>query len=192
MKKFSVLFVLLDFIFVGFVLTYSNQSSRTISSVSSSHLGNLSEGQKNKYNLIKSFKFQQDSQNLILQTDLLQMICETSSLIELKFTAQNISFDGVSPTISNTYSCLELKKDLSVIQLITSRIDFQKTQQENPLSLAQSQLKAVNIYATEEFPSQWRLAEVKISGSNTFTINEFEIAKVLQQNFDFDITTSAK
>ena len=188
MKKFLLLFILLDFVFVGIVLTISKPKNRSISSLDQPDATGLSEGQRNKWNLIETFKFQTTQTTIELETDKLQMICETSSLIELRFLAQNTAIDGMQPTISHVYSCDALKKDLSLTKLTTFITDFKSLHHQKTLTLAASEMKASQIYSTEEFPSLWKLAEIKISGPSSFTINEFEIKKVLQRSFDFNIS----
>lgn len=185
--------MLIDFAFVGLVLTLSRHNDRSIASVDdseTSQLDNLSEGQKNKFYLVKTFDFKNDGTQIQFITDKLQMICETSSLITLTFYAQNVAIAGTQPTITNTFSCDEVKKDLSRISLITTVADFKKMHEQKVLTLIGSELRASQIYSDEDFPSQWRLAEIKITGPNTFTVNQFEIEKTLMKNFDFGITSA--
>ena len=192
MKILLVLFVLLDFIFVGVILSLRPQTTRNISSIPSNEISGLSEGQRNKWHLIQSFHFRQNPTSLDLQTDQLQIICDTSSLVELRFYAQNTAIAGESPTISHVFSCFELKKDLSQTKLSTSLVDFRLMHQQKKLQVQQSELTSNQIYASEEFPTEWKLAEINISGPSTFTINQFEIEKVLHNSFLFQIPTSVE
>ena len=192
MKKFLILFMLLDFIFVGVILTLKTGPSRNISSVSTAEIPGLTEGQQNKWRLIQSFHFKKNVDSLDLETDQLQVICDTSSLIELRFFAQNIAIDGEPPSISHVYSCFEIKKDQNKIKLSTSLADFRLMHQQKKLHLQQSELASNQIYASEEFPTDWKLAEIKINGASTFTINQFEIEKVLHTSFGFQIPTSVE
>lgn len=183
---------MLDIIFVGFILTLNSKPARTISSVPADDLSGLTEGQQNKWRLIKSFHFQKNNATLDFQSDQLQMICDTSSLVELRFLAQNIAIGGEPPSISHVFSCFELKKDLSQTTLSTGLADFKLMHQQKKLQLKQSELSSNQIYPTEEFPTDWKLAEIKVSGPYTFTINQFEIEKVLQTTFNFKISTSVE
>lgn len=192
MKKFLVLFLVLDFVFVGLILTIASRKSREIASVPATSIDDLSSGQKNKWNLVESLLFQKTTSRVSLDCSKLQLICDTSSLIELRFQAQNRAFSGRAPLISHTYSCEQIKKDQTQTSLTTEISDLRKMQNLKLLDLPSSQLRASDLYSTEEFPQNWRLIEVKISGPFTFVINEFEIAKVLNQNFDFTISTSAE
>lgn len=192
MKKFLILFILLDLIFVGVILTLKTGPSRNISSVSTTEIPGLTEGQQNKWRLIQSFHFKKNVDSLDLETDQLQVICDTSSLIELRFLAQNIAIGGESPSISHVYSCFEIKKDQNKIKLSTSLTDFRLMHQQKKLHLQQSELASNQIYASEEFPTDWKLAEIKIIGASTFTINQFEIEKVLRTSFGFQIPTSVE
>ena len=192
MKKFLILFILLDFAFVGVILTINSAPTRNISTVTTSETSGLTEGQQNKWHLIKGFHFQKKSESIELQTDQLQMICDTSSLVELRFLAQNVAIGGESPSISHIFSCIELKKNLSQSVLSTSLVDFKLMHQQKKLQLQQSELTSNQIYASEEFPTLWKLAEIKISGDSTFTINQYEIEKVLQDSFFFEIPTSVE
>lgn len=192
MKKILVLFILLDLVFVGVILILNKQPERSISSVSNEEIPGLTEGQQNKWRLIKSFHFQKTAASIEFQTDLLQMICDSSSLIELRYLAQNIAIAGEPPSISHVFSCFELKKDLSQTTLSTPLDDFKLMHQQKKLKLPQSELTSNQIYPSEEFPTDWKLAEIKVNGIYTFTINQFEIEKVLQTSFGFSIPTSVE
>lgn len=192
MKKLLILFAILDLVFLGTVLTLSEPKTRFIASVNENDLSNLTEGQQNKLQLIKTFKFIQTENSIIFMTDKLQMICDTSLSIELDFSAQNISVAGAKPTISHLFSCAEIKKSQSLSTLETPLAEFKKMHQQNILKLPASQLAAFDVYSTEEFHENWKLTEIKIRGPNTFSINEYEIEKVLHQSMDFKLITAAK
>ncbi len=193
MKKLLLLFVLIDFVFVGLILKVnSSKNQRAISTVTETPFDDLSEGQKNKWNLITTLDFSTSDTALVLDSSKLQMICETSSLVELHFYAQNIAFAGLQPQISTTFSCDAVQKNQSQRQLITSFTDFKKMHKLKELKLADSQLTASQIYSDEEFPTDWKLAEIKITGANNFTINEYEIEKVLARTFSFTVPISVK
>ncbi|MBC7421526.1 MAG: hypothetical protein H7328_12435 [Bdellovibrio sp.] len=188
MRKWLILFVIVDFIFVGLVLRISMQQERQIASVESE--SNLSAGQQNKFELVKSLHFKADSQQLVLQTEKLQMICETSSLIEVKYRAVNVAYAGAQPTITHTFSCVEIKKDLSLTTLQTNMSDFISMQKNKKLNLNVSQMTAAQVYSDEDFPSDWQVSEITVTGPSTFTINQFEIEKVHANNsFSFTITS---
>ena len=75
MKKLLALFVVLDFIFVGLILKFTpSQQTRMVSSVNDSAYNELTEGQKNKWHLVETLKFQISSTEITLETDKLQMI----------------------------------------------------------------------------------------------------------------------
>ncbi len=192
MKKLLVIFVVLDLVFLGIVLTISQKNSRSIATVTENAFSELTEGQQNKWHLIETFKFTQTENSISLLTDKLQMICETSLSIQLDFSAQNFAIAGSKPLISHLYPCADIKMNSSLSSLETQFSDFKKMHQQNILKLPTSQMAAFDIYSTEEFPESWRLAEIKIRGPNTFTINEFEIEKVLHQSLEFKLVTSAK
>lgn len=192
MKKMLLLFLILDFVFVGTVMTLTQSKKRTVASIDEPTLDGLSEGQKNKWQLIQSFKFQMTAESIELQTDKLQMICDITSMIELRFMALNVAFDGMPPLITHTYSCAELKKNQSLKTLSTSIANFQLMHQQKSVTSNESQLTRAHIYSSEEFPKSWQLAEIKITGISNFTITDLEIQKVLQQSFNFNLATSAK
>ncbi len=193
MKKLLALFVVLDFIFVGLILkVISSTPSRTISSVDDSTYNQLTEGQKTKWDLVKTLKFEISSEAVSLITDNLQMICDTSALIELQFSAQNVAIAGAAPMVSHTFSCDSIRKDQAANSLHTTFSDFKNIQQTKKIDLSTSRLAGFNIYTDEELPVKWKLTAVRISGPSTFTINEFEIEKVLMTAFEFDLPTSVK
>lgn len=192
MKKLLVLFVIIDFIFIGLVIKLNMPNpSRVISSTDDS-FDNLTEGQKNKLNLIKTLNFEINEADVSLKTDKLQMICETTGLIELKFLALNVAYAGIQPAISHIYSCEKIKQDQNQTQLITPFSEFKKMHQLKKLELNGSQLIANQVYPDEEFPTNWQLVEINISGTNTFSINKYEIEKVLSEIFKFQVPTSVK
>ena len=97
MKKLLVIFVVLDLVFLGIVLTISQKNSRSIATVTENAFSELTEGQQNKWHLIETFKFTQTENSISLLTDKLQMICETSLSIQLDFSAQNFAIAGLAP-----------------------------------------------------------------------------------------------
>lgn len=197
-KKMLLIFMILDFVFIGLVLTISNTNSRSITATRSTASDNsdanqtdsLTEGQKNKWALVETFQLKVTADTIEFTTDKLQIICDTSSLIELRFSAQNMAIAGVQPAISHIYSCDDIKKDLSRTTLITNVSDFKKLRTEKVITLDGSELRASQIYSDEDFPNDWRLTDIKVSGPNTFTVNEFEIEKTLLKNFDFEIISA--
>lgn len=192
MKKWLLLFVIIDFVFVGLVLKFSTDSERR-QVASSDNFGELTEGQQRKLELVKAIDFSISEEGLEFKTDKLQMICETSSTIELKFFAQNMAVAGNPPVISHIYTCSEIKKDLSLNLLATSLKEFKQMHKTNELNLPNSQLKASGIYASEDFPEEWRLSEVTITGPSTFTINQYELDRVFSDHrFEFKLSISEK
>ncbi len=191
MKKLLALFVILDFIFIGLIFKF-NTSAPTRAISSAQDFDDFSEGQKNKWNLIKTLQFKSTDEDFFLQTDMLQMICETSSLIQLQFSAQNVAFAGAQPTISHVFSCDTIRKNQSQSKLITAFSTFKKMHGLKILALEGSELRSSQVYPDEEFPLQWQLVEINISGANTFSINKFEIEKVLLTSFQFEIPISVK
>ncbi len=201
MKKLLTLFVILDIIFVGLILQVLSKPklqniernvATTDTPAKESIYDNLTAGQKNKWQLIETFKFEITASSVALRTDKLQMICETSTSIELQFSAQNIAVAGTPPIISHTYFCDSIGEDQARNTLLTALVDFRKIQQQKKISLVGSELKGQQIYSDEEFPSRWKLTAVAVRGPNNFTINEYEIEKVLAASFDFELPISAK
>lgn len=193
MKKMLLAFIVFDLFFVALILTISSHKTRYIASDSLSELQvdpNLSEGQKNKWILVQSLKFEADETSLQLTTDKLQMICETSTSIELVYHARNMAVAGEAPAISHTFSCQEIKKDLAISTLSTRLDDFKDIHTQKRLAFVGNEITSKGVYSDEPFPKEWRLAEIKIIGPNTFTINEYEIEKTLLKDFDFEITSA--
>ena len=188
MKKLLTLFVILDLIFVGVILKVSSEKERSVASLPNEP--ELTDGQNQKLELISSLKFSHTSEKLALKTDLLQSICFSYSLIELKFKALNVAFSGQQPFISHTFSCAEIKKDTTQQSLITSVADFKSMQKNHLLKKEFSQLIAHGIYSDEELPNEWCLFEIVVSGETNFSISEAELNKILGQDvFKFNLTT---
>ncbi len=174
MKKWLILFVVVDFIFVGLVLKVSTQNERRIASVTTDE---LTKGQQQKFDLVKSFQFTATNEQLVLQSDKLQMICDSSSLIEVKYSAMNVAYAGQQPTISHVFSCAHIKIDQSLNTLTTSIESFKSMHKNKQLSLNASVLTAAQVYSDEDFPTEWKVSEISITGTSTFIINQFEIDK---------------
>ena len=193
MKKWLIIFVMVDFIFVGLVLKLSTMNQRNIANDGDPFYSELTEGQKNKYDFVKSFQFLTDNENLTLQTDRLQALCETNSLVELKFKALNVAYAGVHPSVSHIYSCENIRKDLSRLSLSTSIQNFMELHKKAELKLSDSQLKASKLYSDEEFPAEWSLAEVIVSGEMNFSVSEAELEKAHPDHqFEFNVATFVK
>lgn len=193
MKKWLMLFVMIDFVFVGLVLKYSNQPNRQIASVENSDgasdQNEMTDGQKSKLALTQSFQLNLSQLVISVTSDKLQMICETSSIIELKFEALNVAYAGAKPTIQHDFSCANIKKDLSTRSLETKIDDFKSMRKNKKIDLAGSSLLASQVYSDEEFPEQWKLTEINITGPATFSINRYELEHVHAANFEFTITS---
>ena len=192
MKKLLALFVIIDFIFIGLIIKLNTTSPTRMITSTDSSMDDLTDGQKNKWTLIKTFNFEITEDAVSLKTDMLQMICETSSLIEFKYLAQNVAFAGSQPAISHTFSCEKIKEDQNQTKLITPFSALKKMHNLKSLELGGSQLRSSQVYSDEEFPLSWQLDEIKISGENTFSISKYEIEKVLSEFYKFEIPTSAK
>ncbi|OFZ31730.1 MAG: hypothetical protein A2622_03935 [Bdellovibrionales bacterium RIFCSPHIGHO2_01_FULL_40_29] len=188
MKKFLFLFVVLDFVFVALIIKWTTTPGRMIASTEQSFYSDLTDGQKNKWDLIETFQFDSNSNHLEFSTNKLQMICETSSLIELQYAAQNVAFAGQRPTITHIFSCENIRKNQDQSILLTLTSDFTKIHKTKKITYPDSQLVGSQLYADEEFPTHWKLAEVRVKGPNTFTINEFEIEKVHGHALEFSIS----
>ncbi len=193
MKKWLILFVMVDFIFVGLVLKLSTTNQRNIANDGDPFYSELTEGQKNKYDFVKSFQFSMDNENLTLQTDRLQALCETNSVVELKFKAVAIAYAGVHPSVSHIYSCENIRKDMSRLSLSTSIQNFIGLHKKSELKLVDSLLKASKLYSDEEFPAEWTLAEVIVSGELNFSVSEAELEKAHPDHqFVFNVATFVK
>ena len=180
MKKWLFLFVVIDLVFVALVLQLANRNdSRNIAS-DSNHPGlsqRFTEGQQRKLNLVQSLQFSVDSEKIILMTNLLQALCETSSLIETHFTALNVAVAGGSPTLIHTFSCEAIRQNQAQNTLETKISDLTSAalRQNKNLDLGVSQLRTENLYSDEEFPEDWRLASIKIIGPSSFSISNAEL-----------------
>ena len=193
MKKWLVLFVIVDLVFVGLVLRISTTSGRNIAAYNDPFYAELTDGQKQKYDFVQSLQFSLGTDTLTLQTDRLQSLCQTNSLIELKFAAVNTAVAGAQPSISHIYSCQNIRKDLSTAALKTTIQDFVKTHKQKNVKLEDSEIKSSGIYPGEEFPTDWMLSEISITGELNFTVNSFEMEKVhTDHRFEFNLATFVK
>lgn len=188
MKKLLVLFVILDFVFVGVILKLFSEKERSIASYEDSP--KLTEGQNQKLELIKSFKFSYTKDEVLLQTDYLQSICNNYEIVELKFKAVNVAFSGQPPLISHSFSCTEIGKNPDQELLRTAMSDLRSMQKETILKKNESQIRAFGIFADEDLPNDWALFEIAVSGTISFTISEAELNEILpSQSFQFQLTT---
>lgn len=191
MKKWLILFAIIDFIFVGIVLKISTRNQRTIATEEDRFYSDLTDGQKSKYDFVKSFQFTADSDQLVLTTDRLQALCQTDSMVELKFQAVNVAYAGLHPSISHIYSCQKIRKDLSLTSLQTTLRDFKSLHKTALVKLYDSELRAVKVYSDEDFPSDWILSDIIVSGELNFSISTAEMDKVHKDHrFEFNIPTS--
>lgn len=193
MKKWLILFAIVDFIFVALVLKISTNNQRTIATEENVFYSELTDGQKSKYDFVKSFQFVVDTEKLVLTTDRLQALCQTNSLVELKYTAVNVAYAGLHPSISHIFSCENIRKDLAVSSLPTTIENFKSLHQTENLKLDGSEMRASKIYSDEDFPTDWILSEVIVTGELNFTVNTAEMDKVHPDHrFEFSIPTSVK
>lgn len=193
MKKWLILFALVDFIFVGLVLKISSSNKRHIANDGDPFYAELTEGQKNKYDFVKSFRFQADNEKLVLTTDRLQSLCQNDALVELKFKAVNVAYAGAHPSISHIYSCQNIRKDTSIMTLPTSIDDFVALHKTSHLQLDDSEMRATQVYSDEDFPTDWILSDVIVTGELNFTVSSAELAKAhTDRRFEFSISTSVK
>lgn len=188
MKKLLVLFVILDFVFVGVILKLFSEKERSIASFEDSP--KLTEGQNQKLDLIKSFKFSFSKDEVLLQTDYLQSLCSSYDIVELKFKALNVAFSGQPPLISHSFSCIQIGKNPDQEILRTAIADLRSLQKENIMKKNESQLRAFGVFADEELPNDWALFEIAVSGTISFIISEAELNEVLPtESFRFQLTT---
>lgn len=188
MKKFLTMFVILDLIFVGVVLKIYSENDRSIASLQNQP--ELTEGQNQKLELIKSFRLSSSQIEVVLNTEMLQSLCVTYSVIELKFKALNVAYSGQEPLITHAFSCAEIKKNTAQDSLRTSIQDLKSLQKNSLLKKEASQLTAHGIYSDEELPNDWRLFSIAVSGEASFNISEAELNKVLgEEAFKFQLTT---
>lgn len=188
MKKLLVLFVILDFVFMGVILKLFSEKERSIASYEDDP--KLTEGQNQKLDLIKSFRFSASKDEVLLQTDYLQTICASYDLVELKFKAVNVAFSGQPPLINHSFSCNEIGKNPDLEILRTAIADLRLLQKEHSLKKKESLLRAFGIFADEELPNDWVLFEVAVTGKINFTISEAELNEILpSESFQFHLTT---
>lgn len=193
MKKWLVLFAIVDLIFVGIVLKISTTNQRTIANESDQFYSDLSDGQKNKYDFVKSFQFTASNEKIVLITDRLQALCQTKSLVEVKFKAVNVAYAGLHPSISHIFSCENIRKDVSVMSLLTTIDDFKALHKTTTLQLTDSEMRATKVYADEDFPTEWILSDVIVTGELNFSVSSVEMDKVhTDHRFEFSIPTSVK
>lgn len=187
MKKLLALFIILDLIFVGIVIKISSEKQRNVASESANN-SELTEGQKQKLEIIQSLHFNKNEEAIILQTNMLQALCASYSLVELKFKAVNMAFSGQEPLVTHAFSCAEIIKNNDLEKLSTNLTDFKTLNKTKEYRYNLSLLKSKSLYSDEDMPSEWRLFEISISGENSFNISEAELNKILgDSSFYFDI-----
>lgn len=191
MKKLLLAFFIIDLAFIGLVLHLVPSSGRHIASVDeTSAPDNLTEGQKNKWLLVKSFQIDITDTRLVLKTELLQSLCDVSSVIELVYLAENVVYSGTHPTVHHAFSCSEIKKDMSKNTLVTDFDLIKRSHNENIFNLdGGEQVRAYSLYDNEPFPKDWALSEIQVSGQSHFKINSAELNEVLNKDLKFTISS---
>ncbi len=188
MKKWLVLFLMADIVFLGLVLKLSTTPQRHVASQDEAFYSELTEGQKNKFDFVKSFEFLANAETITLKTDRLQSLCQSNSRIELKFEAIEVAYAGVHPSVSHIYSCELIRQDLSRSELTTSVQNFLEVHQTHALKLVDSQMTSFKLYADEELPTQWILAEVIVTGEMNFKVSSIEMNKAhADDRFEFTL-----
>lgn len=189
MKKLLILFVLLDLVFVCTVLKLnSTNSTRGLASTEDE----LSEGQKQKQDLIKSFSLTNSSTDFTIKTEYLQSLCASYHTIVLKFKAPHVAVSGTPPTFSSAFSCESILHNPNQDSLKTLFSDFYAAQRKQQ---TQGYITAHAIFADEALEPAWQLFEVEISGgteagADHFTISEAELLHYLSQSqLSFQITS---
>lgn len=189
MKKLLVLFVALDLIFVGVIVKISSPQQRTIASNSEQ----MTEGQKQKEELIQSFVFSKQNDSVVLKTENLQSLCASYKYLKIKFKANEFAVSGQAPLIINSYSCDEILKNSEQDSLSTDLKDFTQLRKTK----AFGSLSSVALFADEELPTDWKFFEFEVTGDDPqqdhFTVNEAELNTYLgNENLIFQISTSQK
>lgn len=180
MKKIFLLFIVFDLIFAGVILKLRQPAQPNRDIAESSDTG-LTEGQTQKLHLIQNLVFRKTDQKIILQSDYLQPICESASLISVKFKATDLAVSGQPPHIIHTYSCADIQQTPDQTLLETDVTDFLSLHRQD----GAPGLTAHALYRDEEFPQKWALYEIQISGELSFTVTEAELRQFSSQNFSF-------
>lgn len=181
-KKIFLLFIVFDLVIVGVILKV-RESQRPNRGLAQTTDTGLTEGQTQKMHLIQNLIFQFTAQKIILQSDYLQPICESATLIALKFKAIDVAVSGQPPQIIHTHSCSEISALPTQNQLETDIGDFTSLHRQD----GAAGMRAHALYRDEEFPQRWSLYEIQISGDLNFTINEAELTQFSSQNFSFGL-----
>ena len=188
MKKLLIFFVILDFVFVGVILKIFAEKERSIASLEDQP--KLTHGQNQKLDLIKSLKFSTSKEAVELQTEYLQPLCSTYDIVEMKFKAVNVAFSGQPPKISHAFTCVEISKHQERESLKTAIADLRSMQKNSLLKKNESQLRAFGIFSDEDFPNEWVLYEIAVTGKISFIISEAELNEFLpSEDFRFFLAT---
>ena len=175
MKKILALFVVLDLIFVGVILKISPDESNRRSIANSADEADLTAGQQQKLALIKSLQFIKSDKEIILQTNYLQALCASYSMIRVQFQAVDLAVSGQPPQITHSFSCDLIKQHSATDSLSTDLTEFKSLQHKSDFS----HLKASALYSDEEFPKRWKIFAIEVTGEENFTINDAEINQIL-------------
>jgi hypothetical protein len=189
MKKLLALFVLLDLVFVAMVLRLNAPTTSDRGLASSEE---LSDGQRQKQDLIKSLTLTSSATDFTLRTEYLQSLCASYRNIALKFKAPNMAVSGTPPTFTSAFSCETIQQDSSTDSLKTLFSDFFAAQKKEQ---TQGYVTAHAVFSDETLEPTWQLFEIEVSGgaepgAEHFSISEAELLLYLSQaQLSFQVTS---
>lgn len=178
MKKWLIVFAIIDFCFIALVLKLlSNANHRNIASTTDNtkNIENFTDGQKRKLQIVKSIEFSTTAEKFEIKTDFLQALCASATLIEVQYAALNVAYAGGAPTISHLFSCNSILSEPNKNTLETNLNDFTSLHAQSKIDLTSSQMLGSHIYSDEDFPTEWRLSAIVVTGESNFTITTAEL-----------------
>ena len=169
------------------IYTQHTNKQRQIAELSHKAGHELTDKQFEKWTVVEKFNIKQNNDGLIIEAPHGLDLCLNQTTLNFIFKAYQIAIAGENPLIKLSLSCNSIAQNL-IVNL--NFADFKNVQTNNPAKLPFGVLTADNIYRNEAFPEAWLLTEINIQGETGFVINEYEIQKVFNQNFEFLVPTS--
>jgi hypothetical protein len=190
--KYVGITITVGFIFslVGY-LFLTPPAARNVATQNSGHdqiSNQLTTTQQQKWALVEQFNIRQTNASLQIEIPHIISLCTENQFIIFKFTAYEVAIAGDQPSVQLMISCQTALAQTSPIYEVPFS-DLTSLQQLKQKSIAAGQLKAELLYTDEPLPRRWNLSEITIEGSQGFNVNQFEIRKVFENNFEFELTS---
>lgn len=149
---------------------------------------NLSPGQQLKWSVTQQFNIRQTNESLLIDVPHISELCVNNTFVQFIFWAYEVTNAGENPSITYSLSC-QVMDEAHVTQtelFFTDLKDIHKVKEKTlDRNGINTHVSSHLLYSDESLPVAWMLAAIQVQGQSGFVINQFEIQKVFNQNFQF-------